>query len=138
MTPAETSELLAFVSEICPAESKHELCTEAWHPRLADLHATDVLTAMIQVARRQHRMTPGQVRAEVFAIRGRRLARGPSAPDGARACAPSRARALRVACPWCGAGPGQPCTVPGSNTRLRKALAHPLRLTIAEGTSDDR
>jgi hypothetical protein len=145
MTPAETSKLLAFVNEICPAENKHELRTETWHPRLADLHATDVLTAMIQLARRRRRMTPGQVRAEVFAIRGRRLARGsPAPPDaGTRSCHPWWAPALRVMCPWCGAAPGQLCTVPGSNTTLRKTLAHPLRLSIAqattaEGASDDR
>jgi hypothetical protein len=140
MTPAETTELLAFVSEICPSENRTKMCTATWHPRVADLPATDVLAAMIQLARRHGELTPGHVRAEVFAIRGRRLARGPSSPTGlaTKTGQPVRAGALRVACPWCGAAPGQRCTIPGSATRLRKAAAHPLRLSIAKGASDDR
>jgi hypothetical protein len=140
MTPAETTELLAFVSEICPSENRNELATAAWHPQLADLPATDVLTAMIGLARRHRDLTPGRVRAEVFVIRGRRPARGSSSPAGVatRSCIPGRASALRVACPWCGAAPGHHCTIPGSDTRLRKAPAHPLRLSIAKGATDDR
>jgi hypothetical protein len=140
MTPVETSELLAFVSEICPSENSNTMSAAAWHPQVADLPATDVLTAMIQLARRQCGLTPGQVRDEVFAIRGRRLARGSSVPAATvpRPRQPARASALRVACPWCGAGPGQRCTIPGSDTRLRKAPAHPIRLIIAKGASDDR
>jgi hypothetical protein len=139
MTPAETARLLAFVSAICPSGNRHEMSTEAWYFQLADLHATDVLTAMIQRARRQCDITPRDVRAEVFAIRGQRLAQRSSSPTDAetRFCDPSRVRALRVACPWCGASPGQPCTIPGSDTLLRKAPAHPLRLIIAEGTGHD-
>lgn len=38
---------------------------------------------------------------------------------------------LRVACPWCGAPVGSACTVRGSDIRLRKAPAHPLRLRLA-------
>jgi hypothetical protein len=43
-----------------------------------------------------------------------------------------------VPCPWCGAAPRNPCTVPGSDTRLRKSPAHPVRILIAEGTTHVR
>jgi hypothetical protein len=36
--------------------------------------------------------------------------------------------ALRVPCPWCGAAPDQPCTLPGGVRPLRRTVAHPARL----------
>jgi hypothetical protein len=137
MTPAETARLLVFVSAICPSENRHEMSTEIWYPQVADLPATDALTATIQLARRRCDVTAGDVRAEVLTMRGQRLAQGSSSPAGAETSDSCRAGALRVTCPWCGAAPGEPCTVRGSDTRLRKAPAHPLRL-IAEGTCHDR
>jgi hypothetical protein len=38
---------------------------------------------------------------------------------------------LRVTCPWCKAAPGQPCTLPGGATPLRRTLAHPARIISA-------
>jgi hypothetical protein len=36
--------------------------------------------------------------------------------------------ALRVPCPWCGAAPDEPCTLPGGVRPLRRTVAHPARL----------
>jgi hypothetical protein len=136
MTPAETARLLVFVGAICPPENRHEMSTAAWYPQLADLTATDALTATIQLARRQCEVTARDVRTEVLAMLGQPPAQGSSSSTGAETSDPCRA--LRVACPWCGAAPGELCTVRGSDTRLRKAPAHPLRLILAEGTDHDR
>lgn len=133
MTPAETARLLALMNVICPSEES----TEAWYRSLADLHVTDVLTATIQLVRRRCDVTAREVRAEVFAMRGQRLVEA-SPPTNAETSDPCRTRALRVACPWCAAAPGELCTVRGSDIRLRKSPAHPLRLIIAEGTNHDR
>jgi hypothetical protein len=96
MTPAETARLLVFVSAICPSENRHEMSTEIWYPQVADLPATDALTATIQLARRRCDVTAGDVRAEVLTMRGQRLAQGSSSPAGAETSDSCRAGALRV------------------------------------------
>jgi hypothetical protein len=136
MTPAETARFLAFVRVICPPEDRQAISTEVWYPPLADLSASDALTATIRLARRQCEVTAGDVRAEVLAMRGQQSAATSSPRTDPET--QDRCGALRVACPWCGAPPGEPCTVRGSHTRLRKTSAHPLRLTIAEGTGHGR
>ncbi|GAA2606803.1 hypothetical protein GCM10010399_42160 [Dactylosporangium fulvum] len=113
MTPAETVRLVTLVRVICPSPEP----AEAWHRSLADLNAPDVFAAAIQLARRRCDVTARDVRAEVLARHER-----PPADDSA----------LHVACPWCGAPPGEPCTVRGTDVRLRKAPAHPVRRIIAE------
>jgi hypothetical protein len=130
MTPAETARLLTIVRVICPS---HELA-EAWYRSVADLSPTDVLTAAIQLARRRCDVTARDVRAEVLALHGQQLAENLSPPTDAE----RGLRALRVACPWCAAAPGELCTVRGSDIRLRKAPAHPVRLITAEGTNHGR
>jgi hypothetical protein len=135
MTPAETTRFLALVSVICPPEGTRAMAAEEWYPQVADLPATETLTATILLARRRCDVTPHDVRAEVFAMRGRRLRPGPSDAEKGD---PQRARALQVPCPWCGALPRDPCTVPGSDIRLHKSPAHPVRILIAEGTTHVR
>jgi hypothetical protein len=136
MTPAETARLLLLVRMICgtpdrPAPDRPAL---DWHRALADLTAGEALAAAIQVARRRSEVTAHDVRTEALAIRVAR----PAAVDPPAAVEPpdpagrTAAMSWRVACPWCGAVAGAPCTVRGSDTRLRRRPAHPLRLATAD------
>ncbi len=68
-------------------------------------------------------------------------ATGPPAEITGHPARELRRRALQVSCPWCGAALGQPCTLPGSDIRLRRTLAHPARLIAAglvETSGDDQ
>ena|SRR5690242_12760873 len=122
MTPAETARLLLLVRVICRTADGSPL---DWHRVLADLTAGEALAAVIQIARRRSDVTAADVHAEALATRGGRRPRAepPGVPGGI---------AWRVACPWCGAAAGTPCTVRGTDTRLRRAPAHPLRLATAD------
>jgi hypothetical protein len=120
MTPAESARLLLLVRVICPTGDGSPL---DWHRVLANLTAREALTAAIQLARRRSDVTAQDVRAEALAMRGDQ----PVDPAG-----PPAGTAWRVACPWCGAAVGAPCTVRGSDLRLRRAPAHPLRLAAAD------
>jgi hypothetical protein len=122
MTPAETARLLLLVRVIGRTQDRPVL---DWHRVLADLSAGEALTAAIQVARRRSDVTAHDVRTEALAMRGER-------PAGVEPPSPPVGTAWRVACPWCGAAAGTPCTVRGSDTRLRRAPAHPLRLAAAD------
>lgn len=122
MTPAETARLLLLVRVIGRTPDRPVL---HWHRVLADLTAGEALTAAIQVARRRSDVTAHDVRSEALAMRGER-------PAGVEPPSSPRGTAWRVACPWCGAAVGTPCTVRGSDTRLRRAPAHPLRLAAAD------
>jgi hypothetical protein len=121
MTPAETARLRTLVRMICCDSAD----AATWHRVLADLPAGPALAAAIQVARRRSEVTAHDVRAEVLAMRGER-------PASVDLPEPRRGTAWRVACPWCGAAAGAPCTVRGTDTRLRRAPAHPLRLAAAD------
>ncbi len=120
MTPAETARLLLLVRVIGRTGDGSPL---DWHRVLAGLTAAEALAAAIQIARRRSDVTARDVRAEALAMRG----------DRPHDLAGPRARTVwRVACPWCGAAAGAPCTVRGTDTRLRRAPAHPLRLATAD------
>jgi hypothetical protein len=142
MTPVETLYLATILASVYPSvRVREEPSTRTWHARLADVDATDALTAVIRLARRQRDIALGDVSAEAHRIRAERLTRHPQLdadPDGPR---PFRTTlpavltamlSLRVPCPWCGAARGRPCTLPGGAAPLRRTLAHPARL-IAVG-----
>lgn len=154
MTPAETARLLLLVRMICGTPDRPALDRPAldWHRALADLTAGEALAAAIQVARRRSEVTAHDVRAEALAIRrtealairrtealathrsealATRVAR-PAAAEPPDPAGRTAAMSWRVACPWCGAVAGAPCTVRGSDTRLRRRTAHPLRLATAD------
>jgi hypothetical protein len=119
MTPAETARLLLLIRVICRTGDGSPL---DWHRVLADLTPGEALAAAIQIARRRSDITVHDVRAEALAMRGDRRPRV-DPPGGI---------VWRVTCPWCGAAAGTPCTVRGSDQRLRRAPAHPLRLAAAD------
>jgi hypothetical protein len=135
MTPAETVGLLVLLGTVAPSESGRGLAAGAWHPLLADLEATDAQAAVVLLARRQRDVTARDVRAEVRRLHGKPLAPGSTSRVDVGTDDPRRARALRVACPWCGAARGQLCIVPGSSVPLRSTPAHPSRLAVAEGNT---
>ncbi|MFF0200608.1 hypothetical protein [Streptomyces sp. NPDC005017] len=84
---------------------------------------------------------PRRYRAELLALvaaiaSGQRVRRTPAAPGGppshlTGSKRDSRARSLRVPCPWCGAAAGRPCTLPRLGTPLRRSPAHQARLLAA-------
>jgi hypothetical protein len=49
--------------------------------------------------------------------------------------APGEHGPARVRCPWCHAGPGQPCVVPRTNKRLTQTRHHPSRIEAAEANA---
>jgi hypothetical protein len=128
MTPAEAARLVLLVRLICRTPDGPSL---DWQRVLADLTAGEALAAAIQVARRRSDVTAADVRAEALAMRGQRPA-GAEPPYPSQPPYLSGGTAWRVACPWCGAAAGTPCTVRGSDTRMRRAPAHPLRLATAD------
>jgi hypothetical protein len=140
MTPAETLHLATFLASVYPSvRVREETPSRAWHA-LGDVDAADALIAVIRLARRQRDIAFSDISAEAHRIREERLTRhpGPDAdPDGPRhfrTGLPEVVTAMlsiRVPCPRCGAAPGQPCTLPGGATPLRKTLAHPARLVAA-------
>ncbi|MFB7248391.1 hypothetical protein CW362_20255 [Streptomyces populi] len=84
---------------------------------------------------------PRRYRAELLSLvsaiaSGQRVRRTPAAPGSppshlTGSKRDSRARSLRVPCPWCGAAAGRPCTVPRLGIPLRRAPAHHARLLAA-------
>jgi hypothetical protein len=147
MTPVETLHLATFLASVCPsARMREETPPRAWHA-LADVDAADALIAVIRLARHQRDITLSDISAEAHRIREERLTRHPEPdayPDGLchfRTKLPEMVTAmlsLRVPCPWCGATPDQPCTLPGGATPLRRTLAHPARLIAACPASTQR
>jgi hypothetical protein len=140
MTPPETLHLATFLASVYPSVRMREgTPPRGWHA-LADVDAADALIAVIRLARRQRDIALSDISAEAHRIREERLTRHPEPdayPDGLRhfrTRLPEVVTAmlsLRVPCPWCGAAPDQPCTLPGGATPLRRTLAHPARLIAA-------
>lgn len=73
MTPTETVQLVAFVSQISPAQKLDEFTADSWHELLDDLPFGDALAAVKRVGRRQPFIAPADIRAEVRVIRRERL-----------------------------------------------------------------
>jgi hypothetical protein len=73
MTPLETVKLARLVKAIAPAQAFDEFTTDAWHPLLEDLPASDCAEAVKRVGRRQTFIAPADIRAEVRVIRRERL-----------------------------------------------------------------
>jgi hypothetical protein len=138
MTPVETRHLATFLASVYPSvRVREEPSTRTWHALLADLDATDALLAVIRLARRQRDIAIYDIFAEAHRIREEWLTRHPppvADPDGPRhfrtklPAVVTAMLSLRVPCPWCGATRGQPCTLPGGDTPLRRTPAHPARL----------
>jgi hypothetical protein len=138
MTPVETLHLATFLASVYPSvRVRDEPPPQTWHALLADVDAADALIAVTQLASRQRDIALSDIHAEADRIREERLIRHPE-PDADRD-GPRHFRtefpalvtamlSLRAPCPWCGAAPGEICTLPGGAAPLRRALAHPARL----------
>jgi hypothetical protein len=140
MTPVETLHLATFLASVYPTvRVREETPPRAWYA-LADVDTADALIAVIRLADRQRDIALSDISDEAYRIREERLTRHPEPgadPDGPRhfrTMLPdvvTAMLAIRAPCPWCGAAPDQPCTLPGSATPLRRTLTHPARLIAA-------
>jgi hypothetical protein len=138
MTPIERLHLATFLASVYPSvRVREEPPLRTWHALLADVDAADALMAVIRLARRQRDIALSDIYAEAHRIREERLTchpepdADPNGPRHFRTKLPevvTAMLALRVPCPWCGAAPDQPCTLPSGATPLRRTLAHPARL----------
>lgn len=75
MTPTEAVRLIAFVTQISPAQKFDEFTADAWHALLEDVPFGDSLEAVKRIGRRQPYVAPADVIAEVRVIRRERLDR---------------------------------------------------------------
>lgn len=75
MTPTEAVRLIAFVTQISPAQKFDEFTADAWHTLLEDVPFGDSLEAVKRIGRRQPFVAPADVIAEVKVIRRERLDR---------------------------------------------------------------
>ena len=73
MTQPETVLLTEYVRACCPQQAFGEYTPDAWYDLLGDLSLADCKSAAATVARRQPFVAPSEIRAEVLAIRHRRL-----------------------------------------------------------------
>jgi hypothetical protein len=145
VTPVEALHLATFLASVYPSvRVREEPPLRTWHALLADVDAVDALMAVIRLARRRRDIALSDICAEAHRIREERLTRHPEpdsyadGPGHFRASLPEVVIAtlsLRVPCPWCGAAVGQPCTLPGGATSLRRTVAHPARI-IAVGLAE--
>ncbi|GEL19453.1 zinc finger domain-containing protein [Pseudonocardia asaccharolytica] len=139
MALVERSQLAAVLAAMGSPVRILDVPGGIWRELLADVDAADALLAVIRLARRRRDITAGDIRGEARAIREeRRTGRpGDCEPDGPwhyRTELPAAVTAMvsrRVSCPWCGAGPGQPCTLPGGHVPLRRTPVHPARVLAA-------
>jgi hypothetical protein len=142
MTPLQTLRLAAFLAAVYPSVHAHgPIPSRTWHALLADVDATDALLAADRLARRRPDVTLSDIALEAQRVREeerRARHREPDpGPDGVRhfrTALPDLVAgmlALRVPCPWCGAGVDQPCTLRGRTRPLRRTVAHPARLAAA-------
>jgi hypothetical protein len=139
MTPVETLHLATFLASVYPSvRVREQFSTRTWHALLSDVDATDALIAVIRLAERQRDIAVGDIHAEAHRVRAERLtddSQPDADPDGPRhfrtrlPAVVTAMLSLRVPCPWCGAAPEQPCTLPGGAIPLRRTPAHPARLT---------
>jgi hypothetical protein len=74
MTPPETVLLTEYVRDCCPQQHIGEYTPDAWFDLLGDLTLADCKLAVAAVAKRQPFVAPAEIRAEVRAIRDKRLA----------------------------------------------------------------
>jgi len=145
VTPVEALHLATFLASVYPSvRVREEPPLRTWHALLADVDAVDALMAVIRLARRRRDIALSDICAEAHRIREERLTRHPEpdsyadGPGHFRASLPEVVIAtlsLRVPCPWYGAAVGQPCTLPGGATSLRRTVAHPARI-IAVGLAE--
>lgn len=73
MTPTEAVKLVAFVTQISPAQKFDEYTADAWHTLLEDTSFVDAFEAVKRIGRRQPFIAPADVIGEVRVIRRERL-----------------------------------------------------------------
>src|SRR5919206_197406 len=129
MTRVEALHLATFLASVYPSvRVREEPPPQTWHELLADLDAADALIAVIRLAGRRRDIALSDICAEAQLIREERRAGHPEpdtcpGPPHFRTTLPAVVTAvlsLRVPCPWCDAAAGEPCTLPGGATPLRR------------------
>lgn len=80
MTPEQAITLCEMTAACCPQQRINEHTPDAWYALLGDLDFDDAREALVRTAKRQPFVAPAEIRDEVKAIRGARLANSDLAP----------------------------------------------------------
>lgn len=77
MSPEETLRVCRMVKALCPQQAMDEYTPDAWHFVLNDLRWQDCHDAIGELGKRQHFISPDEIRAEVKRIRHKRIMEHP-------------------------------------------------------------